>query len=402
LLEETTKDLRVSRCVPREFEKYNEPDRFQALRALRSAFLELKESDTLSDKVKTELDEAYKLNPMLRRIFYEAQLDHDSALFQLRLALEPVAFKGPRTQVATMMDDGRGSTGKGTLRDLCEECLGVHSGGRQKGYAAVMKQESLIVKKQEGPSEQLSNVMLCRHVWVDDFAPSCPLSTAVLRQLSGGNNITAARKHAKELAFKFTGQLFLACNGLWRGDEAFKGADARRMTGLNFEVHFVDVVRGQNEMRKDSTIKRQINAFFSAFWFFALALHLLPQPRDTSDYTEPKPPNTMALVNMLLRNTDEDDAEADLGEFWVQEFVDAKMEAYVLAEKKPATCNEVDQALCHWLSKQVDARMLLGKIFFRKNGYHLPASGTRKRTTVNVYLKGDVAWTLKSQSSNPL
>lgn len=393
--QETTRDTRVSRFVPREFEKYAAPGRFQAVRALHNAMLELQQADILGETVKQELQNAFELNPMLKKLFYEAHLDHDSALFQLRLILEPVAFKGPRTQVATMMDDGRGSTGKGTLRDLCEECLGVHNGGKQLGYSAVLKQETLLVKKQESPSEQLSNVYQCRHAWVDDFAPSVPLSTAILRQLSGGNNITAARKFAKETAFKFTGQLLLACNGIWRGDELFKGADVRRMTGLNFEVHFVDMVEQQNEFPKDSTIKRQIGTFFNAFWFFALAFHLLPQPRDTSDYTEPKPPNTLSLVKMLQHSQDEEMEDVTIP-LDVDRFIEAHMEEYTLDVHKPSSATEVDNALAKWMDKpHLDCRSLLGKIFFRKNAYFLPPCGGRRKTTVNAYLKNEKPWTLK-------
>eukprot|EP00969_Alexandrium_andersonii_P270059 11936730-Alexandrium_andersonii.AAC.1 len=155
---------------------------------------------------------------------------------QARLVFEPCSDTGLRCQVATMKDSGDGSTGKGTLRELCEACLGTFNGDAQLGYSAVLKQEVLQVKDKEAPSEQTSNMYLCKHAWVDDFKPSKPLCTAVLRQLSGGNSITAARKHGREVTFKFRGQLFLLTNGIWQPDVPFVGADARRVTGLSFDV----------------------------------------------------------------------------------------------------------------------------------------------------------------------
>ena len=391
--------MRVSRSVPREFEKYSAPGRFRAVRALRSAMLELKTSSVLSDSCKEEMKVVYEQNLMLQKIFYEAHLDYDSALMQLRLILEPVAFKGPRTQVVTFMDEGDGSTGKGTLRELCDECLGLHSGGLQRGYSAVLKQETLVVRKNEGPSEQLSNVNQCRHAWVDDFAPTVPLSTAVLRQLSGGNNITAARKNAKELAFKFTGQLFLAANGPWKPDEPWKGADVRRITGLNFEVRFVDVPQGQNELAKDSTIKRQISSFFSAFWYFALAFHLLEQPLDKSDYTEPKPPNTLAMIKLLQRKSDEDEGPTIED---VEAFSADKLIQYTLGVAKPSSSSDVQEVFCQWAKTRgkgdvtiVQAKQVLGLKFFSKTGYTLKAVLGRAKTTVNVYLINELPWTLK-------
>lgn len=401
-LQETTKDLRVSRFVPREFEKYGNPGRFRAVRALRKAMLELRTADVLSIDVRQDLAITFKENPMLQKVFYEPHKDYNSAVFQSRLVFEPVAFKGPRTQVASLMDSGDGGTGKGTLRDLCEECLAPNNGGTQRGYAAVLKQETLQVKKTEGPSEQISNTFQCRHAWVDDFAPTVPLSTAVLRQLSGGNNITAARKHGKEVAFKFSGQLMLACNGAWRGDEPFKGADVRRMTGLNFEVQFVDVVTGQNQMLKDSSIKREIRTYFSAFWFFALAFRILPQPRDASDYTEPKPPNTLELIKILQHKQDEDEG-ATVED--AKAFILEKMHEYTLSQTKPTSMNEIDAAFVKWVweKKNIsvemkDVRKLLCTRFFAKTGWSLKAHGARKKTTVNVYLDGGEdgePWVLK-------
>ena len=69
----------------------------------------------------------------------------DSAIMQLRLCLEPCSSTGTFTQIASMLDDGNGSTGKGTLRELSELCLGVHNGASQRGYAAVVRQEVLVL-----------------------------------------------------------------------------------------------------------------------------------------------------------------------------------------------------------------------------------------------------------------
>ena len=57
-----------------------------------------------------------------------------------------------------------------------------------------MTQEALVVQKTEKPREQLANLDRCKLAFVDDFKPTQDLSGAVLRQISGGNNLTAARK----------------------------------------------------------------------------------------------------------------------------------------------------------------------------------------------------------------
>ena len=59
--------------------------------------------------------------PAFRKIIYETHNDWDAAIFQYRLVGEPVVGRGPFTEFASYPDDGQGSTGKGTLRELCEE-----------------------------------------------------------------------------------------------------------------------------------------------------------------------------------------------------------------------------------------------------------------------------------------
>ena len=45
------------------------------------------------------------------------------------------------------------------------------------------------------------------------------------------------------------------------------GSDARRATGLSFNVRFVDAPVGEHEMAKNSGIKENLRNYFSEFWF---------------------------------------------------------------------------------------------------------------------------------------
>ena len=150
---------------------------------------------------------------MTLHIFYEAHKNWDSALMQMRLIFEPLHAPGALCQTATFLDDGSGSTGKGTLRELVESCDGVHNGKEQLGYACTLTAEALCSKKCEAPSEQKANLFLSAHSFIDDFSPNTPLNNVALRQLTGGNNLTAARKNAAEHVFKFNGQLYLLVHG---------------------------------------------------------------------------------------------------------------------------------------------------------------------------------------------
>ena len=383
---------RLSRSVPRCYEAFRNPIRFDAARAICMAMKSLKESDVLSEEAKTELSRVSEHMPMLKKIFHDAHLDWDSAFYQLRLVLEPCGNVPQRVQIATFMDDGEGSTCKGTLRELCDSCLGVFTGEGQLGYCAVIKQETIILKKGESPSEQLSNLFLCKHAWLDDFSTQKALNNAVLRSLCGGNNLTAARKHCKEQVFKFSGQFFLCSNGPWSAEERFVGADERRVTGLSFEIKFKDHPEGPNQLAKDSSIKAGIADFFSEFWWLAQAIWLAPQPCPKSDTTEPLCPNALLLKSAILKEA-ENSVKPSVEV--VDAFLLAKMDEYIASATKPTSALEVDKAFVDWMAIAPrslfveEPKKWLSLRLFYKTGQTLPAVAGRKKTSVNCYMDAD-------------
>jgi hypothetical protein len=353
----------------------------------------------LSEAAKEQIAAAVEHHPMCKHIFYEAHMNWDSALMQMRLVFEPLHSPGSLCQTASFVDDGSGSTCKGTVRELVEACIGVHNGKEQVGYSCTMTVETLSTKKAEAPSEQKANLFMCSHAFIDDFSPNEPLNNVALRQLTGGNNLTAARKGAAEQVFKFKGQIFLQVNGLWRPLEPFIGSDRRRHAGLTFDVKFVDNPTGLNEVKKNSGIKQHIDGFFEEFWFLARVFWLVRRPRPSSDRTMPLCPNSAALTLALMREGD--DATTEVAEADVDRFIELQMAPYVLNPVKPASAIEVDQAFSDYLRCSVAvhrggvgedvARAALRTRLFYKAGHTVNRSGTRKKTSQNLYmLKGTV------------
>jgi hypothetical protein len=277
--------------------------------------------------------------------------------------------------------------------------MGTYNGDAQLSYSCVLQQETIQTKDSEAPSEQTSNMYLCKHAWVDDFKPSKPLCTAVLRQLSGGNNITAARKHGREHQFKFRGQLLLVTNGSWTPDVPWIGSDARRVTGLSFNVRFVDVPEGPNEHEKDSGIKENIKNYFAEFWFMARVFWLVEQPRGKSDHTLPQCPNTLALASEILGGQF-DNYEVD--KHMVEKFVAERLMPYEPAEAKPASSSQLDSEFAIFIRQgaaagftEEAARRTLRKHLQYKAGYVIKKMGTRARTSVNVYMNEGTTLTLR-------
>lgn len=171
-------------------------------------------------------------------------------------------------------------------------------------------------------------MFLCSHTFVDDFSPIEPINNVALRQLTGGNNLSAARKHAAEHVFKFRGQLILQAHGVWRPMGPFIGSDRRRHAGLTFDVKFADHPSGKNEMQKDSNIKLKIKTFFAEFWFLARVFWLVPRPRPGSDRARPLCPNSAALVAALMRENDSQAVEIEASA--VEAFVIERIMVYKL------------------------------------------------------------------------
>ncbi|CAJ1447565.1 unnamed protein product [Effrenium voratum] len=297
--------------------------------------------------------------------------DWNVALFQARLIFESVVGKAAKKiEFATLKDNGDGSTGKGTLRELCEKALGVHNGGVERGYCAVLCQEALTVGKQERPREQFANLQGSRFAWVDDFAPNQPLCSAVLRQISGGNTLTAARKGRGENIFSFHGLLLLCTNGVWQADAEFFGSDRRRITGVKFEHNFVDNPTRPHELLKDNSVKQNIPEMFAEFWWVARVFWLARIPGE--DITERTAQSTAQPSSM---------PEAS-------ELVRRYLQPYVLSKTRPATSQEVDSYIADQLCVSPTAvRDELKKILMRREGEVIPRFGARTRTSARVYVR---------------
>ncbi|CAJ1449546.1 unnamed protein product, partial [Effrenium voratum] len=115
---------RNTRSVPRQFMEYQ----LRLARAILKGLVDIVE----------ELEAASVGHAMWRSIFRDPHGgDWNVALFQARLIFESVVGKAAKKiEFATLKDNGDGSTGKGTLRELCEKALGVHNGGVERGYAS--------------------------------------------------------------------------------------------------------------------------------------------------------------------------------------------------------------------------------------------------------------------------
>ncbi len=304
-----TKDDRLSRYIPVHFQEYRSEHRFDLARIIERTCRHLATDDVLSDELKEEWDRVLPRHEGSRRIVFEAHRDHDSFFMQLRIIFENACGETlARMEHSTWRDDEDGSTGKGTGRSWIEAANGTFNGGEQRGYSAVITQAALAPKgrnQAEGPKEQFANLEGCCFAFCDDFKANSknPLDNAVLRQISGKNLLTAARKGKGERCFVFNGHLILLCNGTWVPDDPFIEADGRRMTGLHFPIKYKNKPQGPNEAQKDANLKHRVHELIPEFWFLARVFWLCTTPHPEADVTLPKCPCTELLVQEMSNTT---------------------------------------------------------------------------------------------------
>jgi hypothetical protein len=208
--------------------------------------------------------------------------------------------------------------------------------------------------------------------------------------------LTAARKHQGEVVFKFKGQIFLLCNGVWCPEEAFIGSDKRRHTGLTFSIKFVDNPRTLNEKEKNTNIKQHIAEYFAEFWFLARVFWLLPKPRPGSDRTTPICPNSESLIKSLTNESEGGGHE--LPKEVVEAFVKEHLRPYALGVTMPSKCSEIEGAFKKFVEIETNTdvlRQALRQVLLYKPGLTIGKFETRKRGNVNAYTRDGVTMTLK-------
>jgi hypothetical protein len=354
----------------------------------------------LSQALKDRLEQEVVHHSMLQKVFWEGhRRDWFETLYCLKIVCNAINCKSDhRTEHVTWHDDTTGGTSKGTHRAAVEACLGTYTERKkQRGYSCVFKVDALMTRRDggEAPSEQWSNLRLCKFAFCDDFTADArrPLHAKALHQITGGNLLTACRKHGREETFTFRGTPILLCNGMWQQDEAPTGADARRGTGQSFDVSFVDATEGQvlapGEVAKDSTIKRFIDRDVPELFMLALIYFYIPQYREDSEVTLPRPPTADAFRRRFLDRPDDIQNVA-------QAFADKWLIVYQLSRECPSSARAIAEKLVNVGSTREQgvsvavAHEALKKVKF--DGEHItqsskliPRFGPRRKETVRVY-----------------
>lgn len=113
---------------------------------------------------------------------------------------------------------GEGRNGKSTFLDTIADMLG--------DYAANIQPDSLMVRQSGGGTSDIARLMGARFVTSMEPGDGMRLNEGLLKQLTGGDKITAAKKYENEVEFRTEFKLWMAMNhkplirgtdeGIWR------------------------------------------------------------------------------------------------------------------------------------------------------------------------------------------
>jgi hypothetical protein len=388
------------RFVNRAFQEYGHPDRAELFRLINCTMEELRagvvSEMSLSDDLRDMWGKVAPKHRALQKVIVDGHSDLESVVHLLRIIFENAnGTAGGRMEYSTWMDEGQGSTSKGTVRSWCEHCLGVFSNNEAaRGYVGIMTQPAVAPKPRtsgEAPTEQWANLEGCCMAFIDDFnvSPANPLDNSALKRISGMNNLTAARKGKGERGFTFMGHLILMCNGIWYPSSPFGLADDRRINGLSYNIRYVNCPEGPNEKQKDASIKNDMKELFAEFWFLARCFWLAGVAFPSTTETVPLCPEAIGIRERLLARPIGGDVDLDV----VDKFLEEKTTIYTIGVAKPSTRDEIADELVKFLlakSTTVEhktAKDLLAKRCVYKAACPLPAYPGRKRTSVNVLQK---------------
>lgn len=149
---------------------------------------------------------------------------------------------------------GIGSNGKSTLVNFLEMSLNMYC------YAPDV---ALLTEKRKGSGNASPDLFALkgkRMLFFSEPESSDVLKCGVLKQLSGGDSISARQLFKEPISFKNQGTLILSCNDL----PEIKAQDNglwRRVQLVNFTSKFVDEPKGKNEFKRDSELKNRMEVW---------------------------------------------------------------------------------------------------------------------------------------------
>ena len=195
--------------------------------------------DYFTKSVNANFDKSAK-SPLWNE-FLETIFDHDKDLIRYVQKAVGYSLTGSTAEQCAFFLYGTGRNGKSTFLDVIRELFG--------DYARNIQPETIMIKNNNGINSDIARLKGARLVTTVEPNEGLRLNEGLLKQLTGGDIITARKLYAEEFEFKAEFKLFMATNH----KPIIRGTDL----GIWRRVHMIPftVVIPENEVDRQLTEK---------------------------------------------------------------------------------------------------------------------------------------------------
>ena len=180
---------------------------------------------------------------------------------------------------------GNGSNGKSKVCELIQKAFG--------DYWAEMP-VTMITKQRSMSSQASPDIMKLkgrRIVTIEEPEAKDKLQMGLIKQLTGGDTVSARELHKSQEEFKLHAKLFFSCNFIPVID-ASDGGTWRRVKIVEFESKFVENPKKDHEFLKDPNLDKKINYWGEEFlsllvhYYYKIPKEGIKEPYKVRAYTE--------------------------------------------------------------------------------------------------------------------
>jgi P4 family phage/plasmid primase-like protien len=188
------------------------------------------------------------------RAFLSAIMGKDAALVEFVQRAVGYSLTGDTREQCFFVLHGNGSNGKSTLLDTLRELLG--------DYGMQTKPDTLLARREEGINNDVARLRGARFVTAVETGEGKRLAESKIKEMTGGDYITARFLFKENFDFKPEFKIFLATNH----KPEIKGTDDgiwRRVRLIPFNVRFWNAQRGESgppELRANKLLLEQLRA----------------------------------------------------------------------------------------------------------------------------------------------
>lgn len=201
--------------------------------------------------------------------------------------------------------NGRGSNGKSKLIELFVHCLGNYS----------IKFPVTMLTGKRAASNACSPEMVrakgCRFGYLEEPGENERIDVGYLKELTGGDKITARGLHKEPIDFKPQFKLALLCNEIPKVPPNDQGT-WRRMEVIEFKSHFCENPKEPNEFPIDKNLSEKMKNWKELFmallvdiYYAAYKVNGIKVPQEVVNFTEEYQKNCDLYTEFIMENIEE-------------------------------------------------------------------------------------------------